>query len=53
MRVADDDFAATSPWPATPLAAELDVERPDRNAIRADCHELLSGVKPLRDSRAG
>jgi uncharacterized tellurite resistance protein B-like protein len=53
VMAADDDIDATESWLANRLAEELDVERPDLNAIRAEFHEQLSGIKALRDSQAG
>ena len=48
VMAADDEIDATESWLANRLAEELDVERPDLNAIRAEFHEQLSGVKELR-----
>ena len=48
VMAADDDIDATESWLANRLAEELDVERPDLNAIRAEFHDRLSGVKELR-----
>ena len=48
VMAADDDIDATESWLANRLAEELDVERPDLNAIRAEFHDQLSGVKELR-----
>jgi uncharacterized tellurite resistance protein B-like protein len=48
VMAADDDIDATESWLANRLAEELDVERPDLNAIRDEFHEQLSGVKELR-----
>ena len=45
---ADDEYDATESWLANRMAEELDVERPDLNAIRAEFHEQLSGIKALR-----
>ncbi|HEY3336535.1 MAG TPA: TerB family tellurite resistance protein [Candidatus Limnocylindrales bacterium] len=52
VMAADDEIDATESWLANRLAEELDVERPDLNAIRAEFHEQLSGIKALRDSQA-
>jgi uncharacterized tellurite resistance protein B-like protein len=49
VMAADDDVDATESWLANRLAEELDVERPDLNAIRSEFHEQLSGVKALRE----
>ena len=49
VMAADDTVDATESWLANRLAEELDVERPDLNAIRAEFHEQLSGVKALRE----
>jgi uncharacterized tellurite resistance protein B-like protein len=53
VMAADDEIDATESWLANRLAEELDVERPDLNAIRAEFHEQLSGVKELRRLAAG
>ena len=53
VMAADDDIDATESWLANRLAEELDVERPDLNAIRAEFHEQLSGVKALRQAQSG
>lgn len=52
VMAADDEIDATESWLANRLAEELDVERPDLNAIRAEFHEQLSGVKELRRLQA-
>jgi uncharacterized tellurite resistance protein B-like protein len=52
VMAADDEVDATESWLANRLAEELDVERPDLNAIRAEFHEQLSGVKALREMNA-
>ena len=46
--VADDEIDATESWLANRLAEELDIERPDLNAIREEFHDQLSGVRELR-----
>ena len=48
VMAADDEIDATESWLANRLAEELDVERPDLNAIRAEFHEQLSGVREVR-----
>ena len=48
VMAADDEIDATESWLVNRLAEELDVERPDLNAIRAEFHEQLSGVKEVR-----
>lgn len=48
VMAADDEIDATESWLANRLAEELDVERPDLNAIRSEFYEQLSGVKELR-----
>jgi uncharacterized tellurite resistance protein B-like protein len=48
VMAADDEIDATESWLANRLAEELDVERPDLNAIRAEFHEQLSSVKEVR-----
>ncbi len=53
VMAADDEIDATESWLANRLAEELDVERPDLNAIRAEFHEQLSGVKALRQGSIG
>jgi len=52
VMAADDEIDATESWLANRLAEELDVERPDLNAIRAEFHDQLSGVKELRRLQA-
>lgn len=53
VMAADDEIDATESWLANRLAEELDVERPDLNAIRDEFHEQLSGVKGLRRLATG
>jgi uncharacterized tellurite resistance protein B-like protein len=48
VMAADDEIDATESWLANRMAEELDVERPDLNAIRAEFHEQLSGVRAIR-----
>ena len=48
VMAADHEIDATESWLANRLAEELDVERPDLNAIRAEFHEQLSAVKEVR-----
>jgi uncharacterized tellurite resistance protein B-like protein len=48
VMAADDEIDATESWLANRLAEELDVERPDLNAIRDEFHEQLSSVKEVR-----
>lgn len=45
---ADDEIDATESWLANRLAEELDIERPDLNALREEFHDQLSGVRELR-----
>ncbi len=52
VMAADDEIDATESWLANRLAEELDVERPDLNAIRDEFHEQLSSVKELRKLQA-
>lgn len=49
VMAADDEIDATESWLVNRMAEELDVERPDLNAIRAEFHEQLSGIKALRE----
>jgi hypothetical protein len=49
---ADDEIDATESWLANRLAEELDVERPDLNAIRDEFHEQLSSVRAIRELQA-
>ena len=49
VMAADDEIDATESWLANRLAEELDVERPDLNAIRDEFHEQLSSVKAARE----
>ena len=53
VMAADDEIDATESWLANRLAEELDVERPDLNAIRAEFHDQLSGIRALRHLSAG
>jgi uncharacterized tellurite resistance protein B-like protein len=53
VMAADDEIDATESWLANRLAEELDVERPDLNAIRAEFHEQLSSVRAIRDLQQG
>jgi uncharacterized tellurite resistance protein B-like protein len=53
VMAADDEIDATESWLANRLAEELDVERPDLNAIRAEFHEQLSSVRAIRELQAG
>ena len=48
VMAADDEIDATESWLVNRLAEELDVERPDLNAIRDEFHEQLSSVKEGR-----
>jgi uncharacterized tellurite resistance protein B-like protein len=48
VMAADDEIDATESWLANRLAEELDIERPDLNAIREEFHDHLSGVRELR-----
>lgn len=48
VMAADDEIDATESWLANRLAEELDIERPDLNAIRDEFHDQLSGVRELR-----
>jgi uncharacterized tellurite resistance protein B-like protein len=48
VMAADDNIDATESWLANRLAEELDIERPDLNAIREEFHDQLSGVRELR-----
>lgn len=48
VMAADDEIDATESWLANRMAEELDVERPDLNAIREEFHEQLSGVREVR-----
>jgi uncharacterized tellurite resistance protein B-like protein len=52
VMAADDEIDATESWLANRLAEELDVERPDLNAIRDEFHEQLSGVREVRKLQA-
>jgi uncharacterized tellurite resistance protein B-like protein len=53
VMAADLEIDATESWLANRLAEELGVERPDLNAIRAEFHDLLSGVQAVRALRRG
>ena len=48
VMAADDEIDATESWLANRLAEELDVERPDLNAIRDEFHDQLSSVREVR-----
>ena len=48
VMAADDEIDATESWLANRLAEELDIERPDLNAIREEFHDQISGVRELR-----
>jgi uncharacterized tellurite resistance protein B-like protein len=48
VMAADDEIDATESWLANRLAEELDVERPDLNAIREEFHEQLTSVREIR-----
>jgi uncharacterized tellurite resistance protein B-like protein len=52
VMAADDEIDATESWLANRLAEELDLARPDLNAIRAEFHEQLSGVRAVRQLKA-
>ena len=53
VMAADDEIDATESWLANRLAEELDIERPDLNAIRAEFHDQISGVRELRELQLG
>jgi uncharacterized tellurite resistance protein B-like protein len=53
VMAADDEIDATESWLANRLAEELDVERPDLNAIRDEFHDQISGVRELRKLQQG
>lgn len=53
VMAADDEIDATESWLANRLAEELDVERPDLNAIRDEFHDQLSSVREVRRLAAG
>ena len=53
VMAADDEIDATESWLANRMAEELDVERPDLNAIREEFHDKLSGVRAVREVTAG
>ena len=48
VMAADDEIDATESWLANRLAEELDVARPDLNAIRDEFHDQLSSVREVR-----
>ena len=48
VMAADDEVDETESWLANRLAEELDIERPDLNAIRDEFHEQLSSVREIR-----
>ena len=51
VMAADDDVVADESWLVNRIAEELDIERPDLNAIRAEFHDRLSGVRAVRRHR--
>ncbi len=53
VMAADDEIDATESWLANRMAEELDVERPDLNAIREEFYEQLSGVRAVREITQG
>jgi uncharacterized tellurite resistance protein B-like protein len=53
VMAADDEIDATESWLANRMAEELDVERPDLNAIREEFYEKLSGVRAVREITQG
>lgn len=53
VMAADDEIDATESWLANRLAEELDIERPDLNAIRAEFYEKISGVRAVREVSQG
>ena len=48
VMAADDEIDETESWLANRLAEELDIERPDLNAIRDEFHDQLSSVREIR-----
>ena len=48
VMAADDEIDETESWLANRLAEELDIERPDLNAIREEFYEQLSSVREIR-----
>jgi uncharacterized tellurite resistance protein B-like protein len=52
VMAADDEVDATEAWLVNRVAEELDVERNDLNAIRAEFHERLSSVRSVREVAA-
>jgi uncharacterized tellurite resistance protein B-like protein len=46
---ADDEIDATESWLVNRMAEELDVERPDLNAIRVEFYDQISGVRAARE----
>lgn len=52
VMAADDEVDATEAWLVNRVAEELDVERADLNAIRAEFHERLSSVRSVREVAA-
>jgi uncharacterized tellurite resistance protein B-like protein len=49
VMAADNEIDATESWLANRMAEELDVERPDLNAIRAEFYDQISGVRAARE----
>ena len=52
VMAADDEVDANEAWLVNRVAEELDVERTDLNAIRAEFHERLSSVRSVREVAA-
>ena len=53
VMAADDEVDANEAWLVNRVAEELDVERTDLNAIRAEFHERLASVKAVREVAQG
>ena len=48
VAAADDEIGEDEAWLVNRLAAELDVQRPDLNRVRAEFHERLAAVRSIR-----
>lgn len=53
VTAANDEIDAQEAWLVNRLAEELDVPRPDLNAIREEFRDQLSAVRAVREAAAG
>lgn len=52
VAAANDEIDANEAWLINRLAEELDIPRPDLNAVRAEFHDQLSSVRAVREAAA-